>query len=141
MVKPVERWVKKYEDRATVATDDYKYGIEHPSANPIEMAISHRKDLEAKMKDPKTWDKWEEALKFVGFEGWKKGALEKGVSRYPEGIRSGLAKYKDFANKFKEHLEKGVEEVKKMPKVTLDDSVKRAEKMIRHNATFRYKRG
>jgi len=140
MVKPADRWVKKYEARASVATEDYRYGIENPSANPIEQAIAHRKDLEAKMKDPKTWDKWEEALKFVGFDGWKKGALEKGVSRYPEGIRAGLDKYSDFAGKFKEHLEKGVAEVKKLPKVTIEDSIKRAEKMIRHNAMFRYKK-
>ena len=51
-----------------------------------------------------------------------------------------INKYKDFASKFKEHLDKGVAEVRAMPKATLEDSIKRAEKMIRHNAMFRYKK-
>jgi len=140
MVKEVDRWVKKYEERASVATEDYKYGVQNPSANPIEQAIVHRKDLEAKMRAKETWDKWENALKYVGLEGWQKGALEKGVARYSEGVRAGLNKYKDFASKFKEHLEKGVATVKAMPKTTLEDSIKRAEAMIRHNASFRYKK-
>ena len=141
MVKAVDRWVKKYEDRATVATEDYKYGIENPSRSPIEGAIAQRKSLEAKMRDPKTWDKWENALKFVGDEGWKKGCTEKGADRYPTGIRAGLSKYSDFASKFADHLEAGVSKVKAMPKITIDDSVKRAEAMIRHNASFTYKKG
>ena len=140
MVKPIERWIRKYEDRASVAVEDYKWGVQNPSASPIEQAIAHKEDLMKKMAKKETWDKWEEALKFVGDEGWVKGCLEKGVDRYPTGIRVGVDKYKDFASKFKEHLEKGVAEVKKLPKVTLEDSIKRAEKMIRHNAMFRYKK-
>jgi len=140
MVKPVDRWIKKYEARSAVATDDYKWGIENPARSPTGEAIAHRKDLEAKMTKKETWDKWESALKFVGDDGWRKGAIEKGVDRYAPGIRTGLPKMTDFANKFKGHLEAGVEAVKKLPKVTIDDSIRRATEMIKHNAKFVYKK-
>jgi len=140
MVKSPDKWVSKYERRATVATEDYRDGVMNPSRDPIQAAISMRKTLEAKMARKETWDKWEAGLKYVGFEGWQKMALEKGVDRYAPGVRASLDKYADFASKFAEHLRKGVEEVHKMPKVTIDDSIKRAEYMIRHNAQFRYKK-
>lgn len=140
MVKPVDRWVKKYEARASVATDDYRWGIENPAVSPTGEAIAHRKDLETIMADKRTWDRWEEGLRFVGDEGWKKGALEKGVDRYVPGVRTGLPKVSDFATKFRGHLEAGIKEVKKLPFVTLDDSIRRATEMIKHNAKFRYKR-
>lgn len=140
MVKEVARWRDKYERRAAVATDDYKFGVENPARSPTDAAIAARKTLEAKMAAKETWDKWEAARKFAGDEGWRKGALEKGVDRYPIGVRVGLPKYEDFANKFKAHLEKKVEDIHKMPKVTIDDSIKRATEMIKHNAGFRYKK-
>jgi hypothetical protein len=139
-IKPVERWSKKYEDRATIATDDYRWGIENPARSPTESAIAMKETLMKKMAAKETWDKWEEARRFVGDEGWRKGAIEKGVDRYAPGIRVGLDKYTDFATKFRDHMERKVEEVHKMPKVTLDDSIKRCIEMIKHNAKFRYKK-
>ncbi len=140
MVKDVDRTVNKYNTRASVATDDYKFGVENPARSPTDAAIAQRKTLETKMASKETWDKWEAARKAVGDEGWRKGALDKGVDRYAPGVRAGLGKYQDFYAKFKEHLERKVEEIKKMPKVTIDDSIKRATEMIRHNAGFRYKK-
>jgi len=140
MVKPTDRWIKKYEARASVATDDYRWGIENPSVSPTGEAIAHRKDLETKMAKKETWDKWEDGLRFVGDEGWMKGALEKGVDRYVPGVRVGIPKFSSFAEKFRGHLDAGVKEVKKLPKVTLDDSIKRASEMIKHNSRFRFKR-
>jgi hypothetical protein len=140
MVKPPARWKKKYVDRATVATDDYKFGVEHPVRSQMEAAIAGRKTLEAKMAKKETWDKWQEGLEYVGDEGWRKGCIEKGVDRYAPGVRVGADKYSEFAEKFSEHLKVKVEEIRKLPKITIEDSIKRAAEMIRHNAAFRFKR-
>jgi hypothetical protein len=92
------------------------------------------------MADPKTWDKWEAALKAVGNEKWQKASVQKGVARYGPGVEFGKPYYSDFASKFKAHLDAGVDAVRKMPKVSIEDSVARASAMIKHNAKFTYKK-
>jgi len=140
MVKPVERWLKKYEARTAVAVDDYGWGVKKPKRPPATTAIEFRDVLEKKMAAKETWDKWEGALKFVGDDGVIKAALEKGAGRYVPGVRFGLPKVKAFAEDFAPHLEKGVEKALAIKKITLEDAIERAATIIRHNAEYRYKK-
>lgn len=134
------RWVDKYERRATVARVDYEAGVKKPKRNPIEAAIAAKETMVAKLTEVLAGTKWEDALRFVGEEGWRTAALKKGAPRYPEGIRAGLNKVKDFVGKFAPHLEAGMADVEKMPKRTLEESIEKAAAMIRHNAAFTYKK-
>lgn len=140
MVKPVSRWVKKYEDRATVAEDDYEYGVRNPKRPPASTAIANRSTLEAKMKMKETWDKWQDSLAYVGDSGVIDAAATKGKERYVPGVRASIDKVRTFATDFSKHLETGQAKVLAMPKVTLADSIKRAEEMIKHNAGYRFKK-
>ena len=140
MVKPVSRWVDKYEARATVAEDDYVYGVRNPKRPPASTAIANRSTLEAKMKLKSTWDKWEDSLAYVGDAGVIDAAATKGKERYVPGVRAGIDKVRAFANDFSKHLETGQATVLAMPKVTLADSVNRAKAMIEHNAKYRFKK-
>jgi len=140
LVKPADRWLKKYEARTAVAVDDYKWGVQNPKRPPATTAIANRDVLEKKMAMKETWDKWEGSLAWVGDEGVIKAAVEKGADRYPPGVRFGLPKVDMFIDAFRPHLEKGVEEVFKIKKITLEDAVERAATMIRHNAAFVFKK-
>jgi len=138
--KPVELAAKKYLERARAGAKLYEERIKTPRRDPTKAAISMRDTLEAKMRDKKTWDKWEERLASVGFEGWLDATLTKGVPRYVPGVEYGFKYWKDFYEQFKPHLEEGMRKVHAMPRVTLEDSIARAAEMIRHNAKFRYKK-
>jgi len=138
--KPVEVALDKYIRRATAAKDDYVRGVQNPRRDPTEAAISMRSTLEAKMASKETWDKWEDRLRSVGFKGWQEATLNKGANRFLDGIRYGAKYWKQFYEQFKDHLEKGLAQVHAMPRATLDDSVRRAEFMIRWNAKFRFKK-
>jgi len=140
MVKDVSRWTNKYEQRASAATDEYVAGVQSPKRPPASSAIANRKTFEQKMAQKDTFDKWEGGLRAVGDEGVIKAAIEKGAPRYAPGIRAGMPKVVDFANKFSAHLDAGQKKVLAIPKVTLADSEKRMVEMMRHNATFRYKK-
>jgi len=140
MVKPVDRWVKRYEERTAVAEEDYRWGVQNPKRGPASAAIANRKVIEEKMRRKETWDKWEAGLRFVGDEGVIKAAVEKGAPRYVPGVKASLDKVRDFATKFAAHLEAGQKKVWAIPKITIEDSIKRAAEMIRHNAQFRYKK-
>jgi len=137
-VKPVELTVKKWLERARAGATLYAERVKSPRRDPIKAAIAKRADLEAKMQKKETWDKWETRLSAVGMEGWLKATLTKGVERYPRGIEFGKDKFADFYEQFSKHLEAGLAKVLAMPKVTLEDSIRRAAEMIRWNAQFKY---
>lgn len=137
-VKPVDRTVKKQLDRATAGRDDYEYFVQNPRQGPATAAVEKRDDLEAKMKSKDTWDKWETSLKGVGDQGVIDAAVEKGVDRFVPGVEYGSDKYASFYSEFSDHLERNLDTVLDMPKKNLQDSIKRASKMIELNAEFSF---
>ena len=139
-IKPVDKTVEKWLQRARAGVELYKFYVQQPKRSPTEAAISMKETLMAKMAKPETWEKWEENRRAVGDAGWLYGVMNKGVQRYPQGIEVGKKYYEQFYSQFKSHLERGLAEVYSIPRVTLDDAVRRAEVMIRHNAKFRFKK-
>ena len=137
-VKPLDLTVKKWLERARAGATLYAERVKNPRRDPTKAAIAKRADLEAKMSNKTTWDKWETRLSAVGFDGWLNAVLNKGVQRYPSGIEFGKTKFADFYEQFSKHLEAGLSKVLAMPKVTLEDSIRRAAEMIRWNAQFKY---
>lgn len=140
MVKDLDVWVEKYDRNARNAGPSYEAGIKAVSVDPTAEAVKARATFEAKMTDPKTFEKWEAGLNRWDADSWKKRTLAKGVKRYPDGIREGIEEYKKFAEEFKPHLEAGQAKVKEMSNVTLEDSIARSAAMIRHNAEFKRRR-
>jgi len=94
-VKPIDRVVKKWEERASVATDEYKAGVENP-----------KQDWQKATED--AFPAWQTAIQeairnrtFIGgvrkagTEKWRRGALEKGADRYSSGVRAAVDEYRD----------------------------------------------
>ena len=141
-IKPAEVVVSKWADRAKAGLELYRQFTQSPKRDPTSAAISMRSSLEAKMRAKETWDKWENSLRNVGFQGWLYGVQTKGVQRFPQGIDAGQPFYQQFYSQFAPHLAAGLAQIYRMPKATLEDSVARAAAMIRHNAKFKFqKRG
>jgi len=138
MSMPVERWEDRWFRKASAAVDDLRWGLEHPARDPVTAAIEMRSTLESKMAKKETWDKWEDRLKTVGKRRWYDRAPKLAPERYPRGIEAGRPEFRAFAEEFKPHLDRGLAEVRKMPRVTIEDSVNRAAYMIRHNAKFKW---
>jgi len=137
-VKPVDVSARKYLDKAIAGKPFYAYFVHHPKRSPTDAAIAMRETLEGKMKMTATWDKWEAKRKAVGDAGWLAGIELKGVDRFPKGIEVGAPRWQKFYEDFKPTLEKNLAEVYKLPRVTIDDAVARAERMIRLNAEYKY---
>jgi len=137
-VKPVDVSARKYLDKATAGKPFYAYFVHHPKRSPTEAAIAMRATLEGKMKLTETWDKWEAKRRAVGDAGWLAGIEHKGIDRFPKGVEVGAPRWQKFYEDFKPTLEKNLAEVYRLPRVTIDDAVKRAETMIRLNAEYKY---
>jgi len=91
--KPAELVAKKWVDRASVASDDYRYGIENP-----------REDWQRATEA--AFDRWTKGVQqaianksFVGgvrkagTEKWRRKALEVGADRYASGVRAAKDEY------------------------------------------------
>ncbi|MEM4976652.1 MAG: hypothetical protein QXT64_04940 [Desulfurococcaceae archaeon] len=139
-IKPVDKTVEKWMNRARAGVDLYRIYTAAPKRSPTEAALSMKETLQQKMARPETWDKWEKNRRAVGDAGWLYGVQTKGVARYPQGIEAGRKYYEQFYTQFKPHLEAGLAKVYAIPRVTIDDAVRRAETMIRHNYTFRFEK-
>ena len=137
-IKPVDYVVRKWLSRARGAVEDYKAGVQAPKRNPIEAAISMKDTLKAKMAAAETWDKWESKLGAWSLDGWIKRTLEIGAARFPQGIEASQIFFKQFYEQFSKHLEEGLPKVYAIPRVTLEDAIRRAAEMIRHNAKFKF---
>lgn len=128
---------EKHARRLKGATEDIRRGIEKVSVAPTEAAAAKKdkmlNNLTAAVQD----GKWERGLRRVSLQDWKTKTIEKGVARIGPGIDAAAAKVESFAADFLPFLDKGVEEVKKMPDITLEDNIARAAAMMRHNANFK----
>ena len=92
--KPVEHVVKKWESKASIATDDYKFGVENPKedwASATEGAFSR---WQAGIQESISKKTLIGGVRKAGTGKWKKRALEKGAGRYAEGIRTATDEYR-----------------------------------------------
>jgi len=137
-LKPPEIAAKKYLDRTRTAVPYYIYGTRNPKRSPTAAALEAAEAWHSKVSAPETLEKWKKRRAAAGDDKYYFGLETKGYKRYPEGTEVGSVYMLDFLTKFYPHLAEGLRKVYAIQKKTLDDAVKRAETMIRHNATFTY---
>jgi len=138
-VKPPEIAAKKFLDRASGARDYFLFGVRNPKRSPTEAAISMRTTLEQKMARKEVWDRWEERRRAAGDALWLAKIELLGADRYPRGVEIGAALWYDFYTKFDDKLNEVLGKVYSIPRVTIDDSVRRVEALIRGLYGWRYK--
>ena len=141
-LKPADRIVAKWAERAKAGLPLYAEFTANPKRDPTAAAVSMKSTWQAKVSSAETANKWEQALRNVGFQGYLYGVRTKGINRFPSGIDSGQVYMAQFMNQFLPHLAAGLPSVLRMPKTNIEESIARAAAMIRHNAKFRFqKRG
>jgi len=138
-IKPPEIAAKKLLERVRVATPFYLYGVHNPKISPTEAAVAMADTWHKIMSDPKTKEKWVENRKAAGDETWLAGIVMKGADRLVPGVEAGIGKYLVFGEEFFPYMAAKIAEIKKMPKVTIEDRIRRAAEMIRHNYAFKRK--
>jgi len=129
----------KWARRLKAATEDIRRGVEKVTVAPSEKAVTKKDKMKAnliKAIEDGTWEYW---LKKYTLEAWKRDMLAKGVTRIPSGVDAASEDYREFASQLIAHINAGLAEVEKMPDLTLEDSLARVEKFLRHMAKFKRK--
>ena len=132
-----EEFQEKHNRRLKAATEDIRKGIEAVSVSPPSQAAAKidkmKTHLMAKFDDGTI----KKRLEGVTLEAWKSQAKDKGVNRISSGIDGATEKVKKFAGELLPKVYGLSDEIKRMPDMTIDDSIARATKFIREMSKFR----
>lgn len=101
-IKPLEQASDKWVRRAAVASPDYAQGVESPRQNWEEAAVAADSNYRAGVTAAANAGRFAAGVRAAGSEKWKRGALQKGPSRFTEGVT--LAK-DDWAKGFSPYRE------------------------------------
>ena len=105
-LRPLDKIVAKWRERASTATPEYVYGIQNPKISWSAAATAAKDAWRAGVTDAAGRDAYAKGVAKAGDAKWAKKALEIGQRRYPEGIgvavedyKSGWAPYYDALSK------------------------------------------
>jgi hypothetical protein len=85
-VKSVSQAADKWNRRASVAGPDYEAGIRAPRVSQAEAAAAANDSWKAGINAAVGRDAFVKGVRAAGNEKWVRGATEKGIPRYPQGV-------------------------------------------------------
>lgn len=109
---------------------------EAPSAKAVEKQEKMLTNLTAAVND----GTWAKRLLKVDLASWKKTTKEKVAQRMSGGVDGAMGKRKEFDNYNVSTLNAILPEIAGMADMTIEDSVARVEKLMRHMADNPYKK-
>lgn len=132
-----EEYQEKHARRLKASVEDIRRGVDRVTTNPCELAANKAEKMLTRLTEAVTSGKWAKNLKRVTLDDWKDKMANKGVPRISGGIDGAKDKVIAFARDLLPHVDAGVEKVKRLPDLTIDDSINRAATFIRHMSDFK----
>jgi len=132
-----DEFVDKYARRMKGALEDIRRGVDRVTEAPTKKAAEKIDKMRERWLRALEEGKIQRGLERVSLDEWKAKMKDKGINRIPAGVDGAKDKMKDFADKLLKHIDAGLQEIKSMPDVTIEDSIARVEKWIRHMSKFK----
>lgn len=127
---------EKHNRRLKASIEDMRIGVEGVTESPTAKAAASQAKMLAEITRSINSGKWAAGLKRVTLDDWKTAMLDKGLGRVAAGIDAAGPKVEAFFNELFPHIDAGQAALKKMPDVTLEDSIARMTFMVRHMHKF-----
>ena len=131
---------EKHARRLKGAVEDMRVGIEKVTSSPTAAAAAKQDKMRAKIVASIDSGKWAAGLRAVSLEEWKDKITTKGLPRVASGIDGAAAKVEKFYTQLLPHIDRVQGDVKKMPDLTLEDSINRMSTFVRGMAKFSFKK-
>jgi len=132
-----EEFQDKHARRLKGSIEDMRQGIERVTESPTAKAAAKKDKMKQNLVASIDSGKWEAGLKRVTLDEWKTKMIDKGLNRVASGIDGAKDKVIAFAGEFLPHLDKIQEELRKMPDLTLEDSITRMTHQVRRAHEFK----
>lgn len=130
----------KWANNLSNATQSIREGVENVSESPMAKAAARSDAYLQGIQRAVADGKYQDGLRRVSLEDWRRSLLEKGLPRIATGARASEGKFADFMGEFLPHVEAGQRALESMPRGDLSQNIQRAVAMMQHNARFRRRR-
>jgi len=121
------------------ATQKMTQSATNLTVSPTQQAADAMQTWIARLNDPKTQAKWQAKLRAVTLGQWQTAYTQKGIPRVSQGAQVARdSKMVPFFSKWLPYEATGSQQVRQMPKATLQDRIARAVFMINYNSQFTY---
>lgn len=131
---------EKHARRLKGSIEDMRLGIEKVTVAPTVQAAAKQEKMKQKIVAAIDSGKWAAGLRAVSLEEWKSKITTKGLPRIASGIDGAGAKVEKFYSQLLPHIDKTQAEIKKLPDLTLEDSINRMSTFVRGMAKFSFKK-
>ena len=92
--KPLDQVVAKWKRKVAGAAEDYRDGINNPKADWQTETLKAESRYKTGVTQAASEGRFGKGVSKAGTEKWKKGAIEKGISRWPEGVAMAEDEYR-----------------------------------------------
>jgi len=128
---------EKHARRLKASVDDVRKGIDRVTESPTDKAAAKQDKMLTNLTAAINSGKWAAGLKRVSLDQWKKQTRDIGVNRIAAGIDGAKEKVVAFAEDLLPHIDRGLDKIKGMSDVTLDDNINRMTTFVRHMAELK----
>jgi len=132
-----EEFQEKHARRLKASLEDMRHGVEGVTENPMAKAAAKADKMKANIVASIDSGKWAAGLNRVATDDWKRAMIDKGINRVASGIDGAAPKVTAFAAKLLPFIDGEVAKVKKMPDITLEDSISRMTSFVRGMSKFK----
>jgi hypothetical protein len=119
----------KWAQRASAAGTDYTAGINRVAVSPGQAAAAAAPTWQAAVSSPDALAKYKRNVGLVTLEAWQNAATQYGSARYTQGVAAKQAKYEAIMAQLLPYIDRGVAQIKAMPKATFEDRLQRSRAM------------
>lgn len=130
---------EKHARRLKASLEDIRKGVEKVDKAPGVAAAAKQEKMKARINAAIDDGTWGRRVAGVPLEEWKAKTVSKGLPRISGGIDASAAKVAEFAAQLLPAIDAARAKVKKMPDLTLEDSIARMTAFTREMSKFRKK--
>jgi len=130
------QYADKHNRRTKAAIEDMRAGVQRVTESPTAKAADAGTKMLEGIRQAVESGKWGNSLRAVSLEQWKTAMIEKGVPRVSQGLDAARAKIERTAAQLLAYENTVLEEIDRMPDLSIEDSVNRAAAWIRRMAQF-----
>lgn len=130
------RWKKSM----TASTGKMKEKIMALTSNPMQKAADKKDAYVAGIMEAAESGRWEDGLRSVDFNEWKRKTAEVGTQRVAAGVEAASSKMLNFLQQSLPYTEAVSKQVQAMPDGSLEDRIARAVAAMRKMSEFKYRK-
>lgn len=134
-------YAEKWNRRLSQSTEDIRRGINRVTEAPGVKAAAQKDAMLANLTKAVNDGTWENQVRGVGLDDWKKSAIDKGVARIPQGVAAAAASQVTMAERLLPAVDAAVSEANKTKRGDLEANITRMTTFARSMNARKLRRG